>query len=137
MKHKNIHGSWTVRFENRVLYTKFVGLTNLEASVKYNEEMQSLILSSSEADRTPWVGLTDCREWEGAPQDSGEEADQVLDWAYQHNCIFVAIVFDKKIQQFIAESNSNSKAFSPYFDYDEARQACLSKLAKAKKNHDK
>ena len=138
MKQRNIHGRWVMRLEGRVLYSKVTGATNKEAAQAWFEEMKQLILSSEDSDSKPWVFVDDTRDWGTAPEDFWEAANELVDWMSNHNCVFMASVFSKKLQSFSWESGFNNQSIlQVFFDYDEACQTCLDKLAEAQNLHDK
>ncbi|MGF1740147.1 hypothetical protein L4C34_03510 [Vibrio profundum] len=130
MVQRNIHGEWNIRFEDRILYSKVVGATNDEARKAWFEELKSSIQSSQEGFSCPWVILHDLRNWDTATLDTWEGANMFVDWASEHNCLLLAIVFSKKIQHFaMSKGLNNQKVLQFFFNYDEAHQACLSKLS--------
>ncbi|MCL9780231.1 hypothetical protein M9194_02145 [Vibrio sp. S4M6] len=127
---RNVHGSWTMSFEDRILKTKVTGATNAEAAKIWLLEAKELVLSSSEADSTPWGVLNDCREWGTSGLDDWESHNQTVDWLTRHNCVIFALVLASKIQHYSVEHGFvNQSIVNIFSDYDEAYQACLNKLS--------
>ncbi|MGF1741420.1 hypothetical protein L4C34_10140 [Vibrio profundum] len=132
MTQHNIHGEWTMRFENRILYSVVWGATNNEATLTWIAEMKHLVLSSQEGDHTPWVIINDARNWEMSSLGVGESYLEFFDWIERHNCASYAAVLSKQIQKFSMEHETNTlDALHCFFDYDEAYQFCVEKLAEA------
>lgn len=136
MANRNIHGHWSMTFENRFLLSKSIGATNAEHSVAFLKELKKLVLSSPEGVTTPWILINDAREWEGLSLDAGEQNDKITEWVQQNNCIFFAVVMDNKLQKFTTDSALSNQTFTVFFDYDEAYQACKDKLLQATKAHE-
>ncbi|MGF1741456.1 hypothetical protein L4C34_10320 [Vibrio profundum] len=135
MTPRNIHGDWKMHLEGRILYSKVVGGINEEATKAWFEEMKQCILSSTDGDTKPWVLLNDCTEFLGAALDSWEAINEVTDWECQHNCVLLATVISNKVQNYLMDTILNGQlALHVYFDYDEAYQACLEKLAEVQKS---
>lgn len=128
---KNIHGSWSMTFKNRVLRSKTLGQTNSEAVVQYFEEVKSIVLSSPDGDSIPWVAINDLRDWEGMTPESGNESDRLVSWAFEHNCVLAVTVMSIKLQKYMVELSKESRKVTVVFDYDEGYQLCLDKLTKA------
>lgn len=129
MKAKNVHGLWTLTFENRLLYSKVDGAINSEASEIWFKEMNEMIRSSREGFDKPWVALIDARDWELAPPDFWEATNFLVNWMSEHNCLLYALIFSNKVQRFAVEQGFNNQPILQYFfDYDEAFQICLDKL---------
>lgn len=138
MTQRNIHGEWTMNFEDRILYSTVSGATNREASLGWLHEMQEKIGSSREKDTTPWVICHDCRNWIGAAPDVWETNNIIMDWLTEHNCIFMASVLPGEMQIYLTEKELRGQYILQCFvSYDEAHQACLDRLAEARKQHDK
>ncbi|MGF1739992.1 hypothetical protein L4C34_02710 [Vibrio profundum] len=120
-------------FENRLLHSEITGASNKEAAQAWFEQMKGLVLSSPEGDTQPWVLLTDSREWGVASQDAWEAINELTDWMCEHNCVLSAVVFSNKIQHYSADQGLNEQQILRFFfDYDEAYQACISALSKAR-----
>ncbi|MGF1741458.1 hypothetical protein L4C34_10330 [Vibrio profundum] len=134
MTQRNIHGDWTMSFEKRVVLAKTIGSINAEACVAWLDEMKDKIQSSPEGYTTPWVLLTDSRDWEGGSPESWANIDDILSWMFSHNCIFNAVVVNKKLQIWAGETNLNNQYYKVFYDYDEAYQTCLDKLAEAQQD---
>lgn len=133
MKPRNIHGLWTIRFENRILYSQITGATNDEATQAWFAELQANVEASSEGYTTPWVILNDLTQWGTTTLDTWENANVIVDWFAEHKCVLSALVFSKKFQQFAMSSGLNDQSIIQYyFDYEQAHQACLKKLAEGK-----
>ncbi|MGF1741452.1 hypothetical protein L4C34_10300 [Vibrio profundum] len=115
-------------FENRVFLAKTIGSLNAEGCVAWLDEMKDKIQSSPEGDTTPWVLLTDSRDWEGGSSDSWANIDDILDWMFSHNCIFNAVVFSKKLLEWAGDKNLSNRYYKVFYDYDEAYQACRDAL---------
>lgn len=132
MAQKNIHGDWSMSFENRILKSEVRGATNAEAARIWLKEAEEYVLSSPEGETTPWVVLNDCRQWNTTALDAWQDHNAVIDWARSHHCVWFATIFSKKIQRFAADNGFQSQQILHfYFDYDEAHQACLDKLREA------
>ncbi|MGF1742981.1 hypothetical protein L4C34_18335 [Vibrio profundum] len=132
MTKRNVHGLWTISFEERILHTKVTGATNTETGQVWLEEMQELLFSSQGSDSLPWVVLNDCRHWDTCSLDAWDYYNEMITWMSEHHCIFYAFVFSNKIQGFAAEKWFDANDILNYFfDYEEAHQACLNALAKA------
>ena len=136
MAGKNIHGHWDMTFENRILLSKSIGATDAEASVAFLKELQELVLSSPEGVTTPWVAISDSRNWGGLSLDAGEATDKITEWVQKNNCIFSAVVMSKKLQKFTTDTALSNQTFTVFFDDDEAYQACKEKLLQANKTHE-
>lgn len=135
MTEKNVHGLWTLTFENRLLYSKVDGSTNSEASEIWFKEMNELISASPEGFDKPWVALIDCRDWELAPPDFWEATNVLINWMSEHNCLLYALIFSNKVQRFAVEQGFNNQPILRYFfDYDEAFKYCLDKLNAAEES---
>lgn len=140
MPQRNIHGDWTMTFEGRILKSKLIGATNSEAGIAWLEDLKSNILRSPERTDTPWVGLIDFRDWQGTSLDSINQYQVATNWATQHGAIMCACVISKELQGYsLKQLNEHmSDDFNRYFfDYDEAYQACLNKLAEDQGQPDK
>ncbi|MGF1743185.1 hypothetical protein L4C34_19440 [Vibrio profundum] len=139
MTQRNIHGEWTMSFENRFLHSEVTGPTNTEAALAWFEEMKKLV-STSSGTCTPWVLLIDSRNWETSPQEQWDSNNVIITWTKENDCCFLAVVYSNKIQEYSAKTGLDAKNTSHhviFFDYDEAYQTCLDKLAEAQKLHDK
>ncbi|MGF1742982.1 hypothetical protein L4C34_18340 [Vibrio profundum] len=135
MTRRNVHGDWTVKFENRILYNEGHGAGNKEGAVTWLEEVEEMVLSSPESDKTPWVILSDIRDWEGFSLDAWGSLDDIQEWMLAHNCVFIAVLVSTKLMEFATTTNAKVQKFTIYYDYDEAHQACLDKLAEAQSQH--
>lgn len=134
MTQRNIHGDWSMSFENRILLSKADGSFNQEANKAWLSEMKELVLSSPEGDSTPWVVLLDFQNWDIATLDSWESANEGAIWVMEHSGVSITFVFSKKLQQFAAEKGLIDQSIVKFlFNYDEAYQACLDKLAEARR----
>ncbi|MGF1741767.1 hypothetical protein L4C34_11955 [Vibrio profundum] len=130
MKQRNIHGLWTMRFENRILYSALTGPTNKEASEAWLKDLKSHVMTSKEGDVKPWVILFDLRSWSMTSLDAWEANDKNMEWLSEHSCIFLAFLFSKEIQHFAIKKHLKDQSFVHFFfNYDEAQRACLNKLA--------
>ena len=131
---RNIHGSWKMSFNNRILTSEFTGPSNREGSEAWFEDLKNLILSSPDQDSSPWVMLNDVRDWQMASLDSWGTNNHIIDWMSKHQCALFAIVFSKKIQSFSVEKGINDKSIVQFFfDHEAAYQACREKLSDAQK----
>lgn len=138
MTQRNIHGEWTMSFENRILYSKITGSTNKEASQAWFEEIKAYVLASSSGDIQPWVILNDARLWDMAPQDVSDTNERIANWMKEHHCLCHCLIFSNKVQSFGPKKEISNRGFYQYFfDYDEAYQTCLDKLAEAQGSKDK
>ncbi|MGF1741741.1 hypothetical protein L4C34_11825 [Vibrio profundum] len=138
MTQRNIHGNWTMNFENRILQSKITGSTNTELSQAWFEDMKCHLSSSEDNYMTPWVNLFDFRDWDLTTIDSFGNANDNIHWMSENNCILLAFVFSKKMQHFAMEKGlSNNGIVRFFFDYGEAYQACLDKLEGAQRQQDK
>ncbi|MGF1743297.1 hypothetical protein L4C34_20070 [Vibrio profundum] len=138
MTKRNIHGAWTIRFEDRILYSKVIGATNKEAAESWFEEVRQHITFSYSNCIEGWVFINDARQWDLSSPDFWEGANKAIEWMCNHNCIFMALVHSKQIQNFVTEKELDGHGVVHlFFDYDEAYQACLDKLAEAKRKQDK
>ncbi|WP_159084342.1 hypothetical protein [Dongshaea marina] len=132
MAPRNIHGSWSMHFEGRLLYSEVIGPTNTEASFSYLEELKQTLFESSEGIQSPWVILHDGRQWEMSSADAKSANDAITDWCCENSCVLFAIVLSSKMQRFAADIVFKEQSILRfYFDYDEAYQACLDKLTDA------
>ncbi|MGF1743076.1 hypothetical protein L4C34_18820 [Vibrio profundum] len=123
------HGQWSMKFKGRVLYSTMVGATNGEANSAWAEEMKRQLANTPEGDTTHWAVLVDGRHWDMASLDSWDSANETITWMTEHNCLLFAVVFARKIQQFAIEQGLNEgNIMQPFFDYEEARQACLNTI---------
>ncbi|MGF1743179.1 hypothetical protein L4C34_19395 [Vibrio profundum] len=93
MAQRNVHGKWTISFDDRILKTQVTGATNTEAGQLWMEQMQELLFSSLGADAIPWVVLNDCRHWTTGSLEAWEKYNEMLTWMSEHNCIFYAFIF--------------------------------------------
>lgn len=122
-------------FKNRLFNSKIVGPTNNEAAQAWFDEMVDIIIASEDADRTPWVALVDGRDWETASLDALETNNELAKWMFQHNCAKVITVYASRLQVFAAEKQLNRDGLIQfYFNYDDALQACLTKLTETQKH---
>lgn len=132
MIQRNIHGDFTMTFENRLLNVESWGATNRELGLAWFDCMQKCVESSPEKYTTPWAALNDCRQWDIASLDSWETYNEVVSWMSDHNCVLLSFLVNRKIQEFAINNGYKDKSIlKVYFDYDEAYQACLNKLAEA------
>ena len=133
MAQRNIHGEWTMSFENGILRTKVVGATNAEAGEAWLNELQTLLRTSTEGTAKPWVMFADNRQWDISPLDARQANNALVDWMSHHNCVLCVFVLSKKLQEFALESQINQKGMMQiFFDYDKAYQACLDKLVEVR-----
>lgn len=138
MAQRNIHGEWTMSFENRFLRSKVMGATNQEASIAWFEEMKDRLFHSAEGDSTPWVILVDSRTWELGPDDIWDTNNEIFAWSIRHNCVLFSVVYSNAIQKFASVKGLETDCTMQIsFDYDEAYQTCLDKLAQAQKQQEK
>ena len=103
MPPRNIHGLWTISFEQRLILSEVSGPTNEEMSNAWFDEVKRKVESSPQGYIAPWAILHDCRNWDLASADSWGSVDVIVDWFSEHNCELFVIVFSKKIQHFAAE----------------------------------
>lgn len=130
MKQRNIHGLWEMNFENHCLNCKFMGATNESAACAWFDEMKHHVLSSPDKGKLPWVALSDMREWGISSLDVWEKNNEILEWMMGNGCMYVSMVFSKELQRFSFEQGvDNLQPFRFFTDYDEAKQACVDKLA--------
>lgn len=130
MVQRNIHGEWSISFTHRLCLAKISGETNEEGSKAYFNELQEHLFLSPESDTTHWSYLLDCRDWSGASLDTWEANNSIMDWLIEHNCCLHALVMKGDLQVYAVEKYMNQKGIIQYyFNYDEAYQACLDKLA--------
>ncbi|MGF1741899.1 hypothetical protein L4C34_12630 [Vibrio profundum] len=138
MTPRNIHGDWTMSFENRIVKTELTGSFNQEATVVYVNEMKEHVLSSPGGLSLPWGILQNCQHWDMASLDAWGSANEGAHWFMEHNCIVIAFVFSKKVQQFAVTQGLDQHEVIQFFsDYDEAYQVCLDKIAAAQSQQDK
>ncbi|MGF1739475.1 hypothetical protein L4C34_00045 [Vibrio profundum] len=129
MLEKNIHGTWELRFENRIVISKVHGATNQEASQAWLQDVKNLVESSNEGLSVPWALLQDMSDWGIATLDMWERVNKNVDWMLHHNCSLVTIVFTKQIQKFAFDKGITNQSIVRFsFDYDEAYQTCLKAL---------
>ena len=65
-------------------------------------------------------------------QDGWDVVNDIMIWAKQHHCVLFSFVFSKKIKHYSFEHGLSPQGLVQYFfDYDEAYQTCLDKLAEA------
>lgn len=132
MAQRNIHGDWSISFEDRILRSQVTGAFNKEGNLAWLENVKSLVLSLQGSNTMPWVAIVDAVGWNMSPPDAAESTNTFIDWMTSSNCLILAIVFSTKIQKFATEERScGQNIIQIYFDYDEAYQACLDKLAEA------
>ena len=139
MTQRNTHGTWIMTFDNRMLHNEPTIALNEEGCYEWFEEMKDRVLSSSEGDTTPWVLLTDIREWEGASLEAWPVIDEITTWEKEHYCVFIAVVLKHELYRYTNEKhlNETNKSIIWLFgDYDEAYQACLDALTKAQNQQD-
>ncbi|MGF1742984.1 hypothetical protein L4C34_18350 [Vibrio profundum] len=138
MKERNIHGLWSMSFKDRILHSEVSGATNDEAGQAWLAELKAKVKSSKEGYSAPWVVLHDMRDWGMAPIDAWEGANSVINWVSEHHCILFAVVFSIKVQHFAFETGLKGQSIMRYyFDYEEAYQDCLDKLAEPQRQQDK
>ncbi|MGF1742172.1 hypothetical protein L4C34_14010 [Vibrio profundum] len=134
MTQRNIHGVFTMTFDNRVLDSKVVGETNKELSLEWFEELQRLLFSSSEGDTLPWALLHDCSQWIGSSMDAWEANNTITDWMIERNCVFSAIVVPGQLQHFVVEKEIKNQEITHFFtNREKAYQACLDKINEVNK----
>lgn len=132
MGQRNIHGKLSITFENQILETKVTGATNTEAAQAWLKEVQDLVHSQNDGEIKPWVIFADNRHWDTSPTDAQQANSELVKWMSDNNCLLFAFLLSKKLQKFALETQVNDTSIMQYFfDYDEAYQACLDKLAKA------
>ncbi|MGF1743182.1 hypothetical protein L4C34_19410 [Vibrio profundum] len=125
-------------FENRIFYSEVIGASNDEAAKAWFKDMRQTIQKPIHGGTEPWVTLFDGRNWGTASPDAMENNSKSVVWMSKNNCLLCAIVLSKKLQQFsMSKQISNHTLVQFYFDYDEAYQACLDKLAAAQSPHHK
>ncbi|MGF1739958.1 hypothetical protein L4C34_02530 [Vibrio profundum] len=74
--------------------------------------------------------MIDFRDWGITSLDTWGDASDNIAWMSENQCILLVNVFSKKIQHFAMEKGIiNKDIVQFFFDYDEAYQACLDKLA--------
>ena len=84
------------------------------------------------------MALVDAREWKIASLDAWETNNELVDWMSSHNCVLFSFVLSKELQKFAIESQINNMSImQTCFDYDEAHQNCLRKLAEAQRQQSK
>ncbi|MGF1743274.1 hypothetical protein L4C34_19945 [Vibrio profundum] len=132
MTPRNIHGEWSMSFENRFLHVESFGATNRELGIAQMNELQKHLESSSEKYSTPWVILNDYRRWQLASQDAWETYNSIVTWMSEHNCVFLAFVITNQMQNFALEKGLHTdEILQFFFDYNKAYQTCLDKLSEA------
>ncbi|MGF1743176.1 hypothetical protein L4C34_19380 [Vibrio profundum] len=132
MTQRNIHGIWTMYFENRILHTKVTGSFNREGTQAFFDEMQSLLFSSKKGDAVPWAMLNDARDWELAALDAWDAGNEGINWMNDHNCVLFSVVYSVKVHTAITKKGIDNQDILQYhYDYNEAYQACIDALAKA------
>ncbi|MGF1740590.1 hypothetical protein L4C34_05835 [Vibrio profundum] len=131
MTQRNIHGEWSMKLEGRFLLSEVVGSTNKEAAHAWLIEVKQLITNSQGGIATPWVILLDAREWGMTMADASDDSIENVMWPLEHHCVFFAFVFSKKIHIYTAHEQLKSEIenVAYFFDFDEAYQTCLDKLA--------
>ncbi|MGF1739473.1 hypothetical protein L4C34_00030 [Vibrio profundum] len=130
MKQRNIHGVWDMSFENHCLHCRFTGATNESAANAWFDDMKHHVLSSPDKGKLPWVILSDMREWGISSLDAWDKNNENAEWMMKHGCIYISMVFSKKLQKFSVEQGFNNlQPFQFFSDYDEAKQSCIDKLA--------
>lgn len=91
--------------------------------------MKKQLADTPEGETAHWAALIDGRHWDMASLDSWDSANETITWMAQNNCQLFAVVFEKKIQQFAIEQGLDAGSIMhPFFDYEEARQACLNTI---------
>ena len=70
MTQRNLHGDWTMIFENRIIQTDLTGSFNQEATVVYVNEIKEHVSSSPGGLALPWGVLQNCQHWESPRQPS-------------------------------------------------------------------
>ncbi|MCL9780767.1 hypothetical protein M9194_04855 [Vibrio sp. S4M6] len=132
MKSRNIHGEWSISFENRILHCVGSGAFNAEASAAFFQEVKNTVLNSENGDSSPWVFLSDLRHWQGSSLDSWEEVDKSIEWMTKHNCVFFALVLENKLQEYAEEKHVTDRSkHQSFFDFEQAYQVCMDKLMEA------
>ena len=135
MANCNAHGEWVMTFENRILNNKPTVAANEEGCIEWFEELKHKVLSSSEGDTIPWVLLADLRNWEGLSIESWPIIDEVATWQREHNCVLIAVLPQHQLHKYTNEkylNDGNKSILRNFYDYDEAYQACLDKLAESR-----
>ena len=59
-------------FQGRILYANIIGANNKECSEAWLDDVKNHLFSSPQKDNTPWVLLTDNRQWETSSEDAWE-----------------------------------------------------------------
>lgn len=132
MTQRNIHGTWEMSFEHRCLKSKIKGATNKEAALAWLEDLKYNLRSSPEGSSVPWVVLQDLSDWGAATLDTWGDANANIDWVFENNCVLFAIIFSTGLQEFVMKKGLKDNNYVRFFfDYDEAYQACLAKLAES------
>ncbi|MGF1739892.1 hypothetical protein L4C34_02200 [Vibrio profundum] len=129
MVNKNIHGNWTMSFDDRFLHSEVIGSTNTETSMAWFEELKQRLLNSTDQDTVPWVALVDSRRWNIGPAELWDANNVLIKWCSEHNCIFFAVVYANKLQEFSAKQGIDPEStMQIFFNYDEALKECQHKL---------
>ncbi|MGF1742983.1 hypothetical protein L4C34_18345 [Vibrio profundum] len=134
MTQRNIHGNWTMTFEDGLLCSKIKGATNKEASQAWFGEMAHIVDSYQANEPIPWAALIDARDWEMASMDMWEANNELVDWMEKHNCVLFLFILAKKMQKFAIETQIDSLEIIRFsFDYAQAYQTCQAKLKEAQR----
>ncbi|MCL9781875.1 hypothetical protein M9194_10590 [Vibrio sp. S4M6] len=129
MANRNIHGNWTMSFEDRLLQSKVDGAFNIEGNLAWLEEVKSLVGSSKGGNTKPWVAFVDGRGWDMSPDDATESTNEMINWMADNNCALLAILHSNRVQRYAAKQRTSGQGIIQFFfDYDEAYQASIDKL---------
>lgn len=115
MTKRNIHGDWTMNFEGRISRSTIMGSTNNEAAINWSKDVRNLVQSSEEGTNSPWLMLNDCRDWNMASMDAWDTNNQIIDWSVEHQCILVAAVLSKKLQEYAFTTGFRNQGVLQFF----------------------
>lgn len=134
MTQHNIHGDFTMTFENRLLDTATWGATNSELGFAWFNSMKKHLDSSQEKYSVPWVIINDLSRWEMSSTDSWDVYDDVVSWVDENNCLLIAFVVKNQVHSFALRKIFPKQSIVGVFSsYAEAHQACLEKLAESQR----
>ncbi|MGF1740588.1 hypothetical protein L4C34_05825 [Vibrio profundum] len=129
---RNIHGDWTMSYEDQILKSTLIGAFNQEANLSWFNEVKQTVTTSSRSKKY-WVALLDAQNWEMSSQGNQETNEEIMNQLMVLGCLGLYMVFSKKVQEFALKEEMQEQSFlQSFFDYDEAYQACLDVLAEAK-----
>ncbi|MGF1742794.1 hypothetical protein L4C34_17285 [Vibrio profundum] len=131
MTKRNIHGLWSMDFEDRILHSKLHGAANEEACLVWREQLQDKLLSSPEGDKTPWVSIIDTSgDWDGFTVESWPVINDTVVWQAEHNCALIVVVITKELHNFTHQKYvSHHEIITAANSHEEAYQICIDKLA--------